>query len=74
MSFYHLQSDARYFINPGAVGQPRDRDSRAAFGLFDTDKMTFEFRRVEYDIETTGRKIVEAGLPEELASRLLKGK
>lgn len=74
VSFYHLQPDARYFINPGAVGQPRDRDSRAAFGLFDTDKMTFEFRRVEYDMETTGRKIIEAGLPEELASRLLKGK
>lgn len=64
----------RYFINPGAVGQPRDRDSRAAFGLFDTQKMTFEFCRVEYDIDLCARKIIQAGLPVELAQRLAKGK
>lgn len=64
----------RYFINPGAVGQPRDRDPRAAFGIFDADKMTFEFCRVEYDVKECQRKIVEAGLPAELAKRLAKGK
>lgn len=69
-----LQPGNRYFINPGAVGQPRDRDPRAAFGLFDTTKMTFEFCRVEYDVKTTQRKILQAGLPGELARRLAKGK
>ncbi len=64
----------RYFINPGALGQPRDRDPRAAWGLFDAQKMTFEFCRVEYDVETCARKILQAGLPQELARRLYKGK
>ncbi len=64
----------RYFINPGAVGQPRDRDPRAAYGIFDAEKMTFEFCRVEYDIDACQRKIIQAGLPVELAKRLAKGK
>jgi diadenosine tetraphosphatase ApaH/serine/threonine PP2A family protein phosphatase len=70
----HLHPMNRYFINPGAVGQPRDRDPRAAWGLFDTEKMTFEFCRVEYDIEACARKVRQAGLPPELAKRLSKGK
>jgi len=73
-STHELRTANRYFINPGAVGQPRDRDPRAAFGLFDLEKKTFEFCRVEYDIETCARKIIHAGLPTELASRLSKGK
>jgi diadenosine tetraphosphatase ApaH/serine/threonine PP2A family protein phosphatase len=64
----------RYFINPGAVGQPRDRDPRAAFGIFDTEANTFEFHRVPYDIETTARKILAVGLPPELAARLSAGR
>lgn len=69
-----FQPANRYFVNPGAVGQPRDRDPRAAFGLFDTDKMTFEFCRTDYDIDTCQRKIIAAGLPHELARRLAVGK
>jgi predicted phosphodiesterase len=69
-----LHPSNRYFINPGAVGQPRDRDPRAAFGLFDMEKMTFEFCRVEYDIEACQKKILAVGLPPELARRLSKGK
>ena len=61
-------------INPGSVGQPRDGDPRAAFGLIETDTMTFEFHRVEYDIHTAARRVVQAGLPEDLAWRLEKGK
>lgn len=71
---YSLNSGNRYLINPGSVGQPRDRDPRAAFGLFDADAMTFEFRRVEYDIMATAEKVVKAGLPVELAQRLTMGK
>jgi len=69
-----LHPSNRYFINPGAVGQPRDRDPRAAFGILDLDKMTFQFCRAEYDIELCQRKIVQVGLPPELARRLSKGK
>ncbi len=69
-----LSPGNRYFINPGAVGQPRDRDPRAAFGLYDSEKRTFQFCRVEYDIESCARKVLKAGLPPELAKRLSKGK
>jgi len=69
-----LSPNIRYLVNPGSVGQPRDRDPRAAFGLLDTDKMTFEFCRVEYDIATCQKKIMLAGLPATLARRLSKGR
>lgn len=72
-SIEQLRPTTRYFINPGAVGQPRDRDPRAAFGLLDSERMTFEFCRVEYDIEQCARKIIEAGLPHKLAQRLSRG-
>lgn len=71
---YPLLPSNRYFINPGAVGQPRDRDPRAAFGFFDGVKNTFEFVRVEYDIAACQQRILRAGLPRELAKRLEKGK
>jgi diadenosine tetraphosphatase ApaH/serine/threonine PP2A family protein phosphatase len=71
---YSLNFQDRYLINPGSVGQPRDHDPRAAFGLFDTESRLFEFCRVGYDIEAAARKIEEAGLPVELARRLAKGK
>jgi len=71
---YTLHAGNRYLINPGSVGQPRDSDPRAAFGLFDTDTRSFEFHRVEYDIDAAARKIVRAGLPVELARRLARGK
>lgn len=71
---YTLAQDNRYFINPGSVGQPRDHDPRAAFGLYESEKRVFEFCRVEYDIETAARKTIEAGLPRALAMRLSRGK
>ena len=69
-----LDPGSRYLVNPGSVGQPRDRYPRAAFGVFDTEKMTFDFCRVEYDIDACAKKILQAGLPPELARRLSKGK
>jgi len=71
---YTLRPGNRYLINPGSVGQPRDSDPRAAFGLFDTEARFFEFHRVEYDIDAAAHKIVQAGLPVELARRLARGK
>jgi diadenosine tetraphosphatase ApaH/serine/threonine PP2A family protein phosphatase len=71
---YSIGLQNRYLINPGSVGQPRDKDPRAAFGLYDTDVRSFEFHRVEYDVEAAAQKILQAGLPAELARRLAKGK
>ena len=69
-----IMADNRYFINPGSVGQPRDGNPLAAFGLFNTDEMTFDFHRTEYDIEKTAQKVIDAGLPLALARRLSLGK
>jgi diadenosine tetraphosphatase ApaH/serine/threonine PP2A family protein phosphatase len=66
-------STARYIINPGSVGQPRDRDPRAAFALLDTDQGTVTAHRVEYDIPKTQRQMALANLPEVLISRLDHG-
>jgi diadenosine tetraphosphatase ApaH/serine/threonine PP2A family protein phosphatase len=66
-------SSGRFIINPGGVGQPRNGDPRSAFGLLDTDAHTFSFYRTPYDIETTQKKMLDAGLPAPLASRLRLG-
>jgi diadenosine tetraphosphatase ApaH/serine/threonine PP2A family protein phosphatase len=57
-------------VNPGSVGQPRDRNPDASYGVWDTEAATFEFRRVPYDREGAKRAIREAGLPERFAVRL----
>lgn len=69
-----IQSHRRYLINPGAVGQPRDGDPRAAYALFDTDSLTVELRRVPYDIARAQARIRAAGLPDVLARRLGLGR
>ena len=63
----------RWIVNPGSVGQPRDRDPRPSYAVFDSDIGTIERRRVEYDIATTQRKMHAAGLPPYLAERLETG-
>lgn len=63
----------RMLLNPGSVGQPRDMDSRACYALLDTEAMTWEIRRVAYDIERVQALILEAGLPERQALRLAEG-
>ena len=66
--------DARYLVNCGAVGQPRDGDARAAFGIFETGTRTLSVIRVPYDVATAQAKIIAAGLPEVLAQRLAIGR
>jgi predicted phosphodiesterase len=68
-----LNPKNKYIINPGSVGQPRDRDPRASFSIFDSEKKSVETIRVEYDIKEAQRKILDAGLPEVLANRLSYG-
>jgi diadenosine tetraphosphatase ApaH/serine/threonine PP2A family protein phosphatase len=60
-------------INVGSVGQPRDRDPRAAYLLIDTERRTWEHRRVEYSIEDAAARIREESLPEVLWQRLYRG-
>jgi diadenosine tetraphosphatase ApaH/serine/threonine PP2A family protein phosphatase len=69
-----LRPGSKYLVNPGSVGQPRDGDPRAAYGLVDTSAMSVDLYRVEYPIETTQAKVIKAGLPEVLAQRLAVGR
>jgi diadenosine tetraphosphatase ApaH/serine/threonine PP2A family protein phosphatase len=69
-----LRPNARYLINPGSVGQPRDHDWRAACGLYDDVRMTMSFLRVPYDVRAAQVRIIRAGLPDRLAVRLREGR
>lgn len=64
----------KYFINVGSVGQPRDRDARSAYVLFDMKNNEVVLRRVPYDIAGAQRRIRQAGLPSALADRLADGR
>lgn len=64
---------AKYLINPGSVGQPRDRDPRASFLVYNGKERTVKFTRLEYDIGSAQRKIIQAGLSRRLADRLSAG-
>jgi diadenosine tetraphosphatase ApaH/serine/threonine PP2A family protein phosphatase len=70
----NIRAGARYIVNVGSVGQPRDRDNRAAYLLWDTERNTLRLKRVEYDIEAAANKIIAAGLPKELGERLYIGR
>lgn len=63
----------RAILNPGSVGQPRDNDPRASFGIFDPQEMTWQIQRVSYDIAAVQDRIRKAGLPEKHALRLSEG-
>lgn len=68
-----LKGAHRALVNVGSVGQPRDEDSRAAFVLFDDEKLRVSIRRVPYDIEAVALDIHAAGLPHLLGDRLRFG-
>jgi predicted phosphodiesterase len=68
-----LREGERALLNPGSVGQPRDRDPRASFLLFDTVSLSVAWVRVPYDIPACQRKILAAGLPRLFADRLTEG-
>ena len=63
----------RWIINPGGVGQPRDRDSRPSYAVYDSDAGTIERHRVAYPIRDTQEKMARAGLPRYLIDRLAHG-
>ena len=65
---------APYLVNVGSVGQPRDGDPRAGYGLLDTDARELRLYRIPYPVEEAQRKIMAAGLPASLANRLALGR
>jgi diadenosine tetraphosphatase ApaH/serine/threonine PP2A family protein phosphatase len=69
-----LKTTTKYMINPGSIGQPRDHDPRAAFLLYHTDENSITFYRVPYDVGRAQERILSAGLPERLATRLAEGR
>jgi predicted phosphodiesterase len=68
-----LDPENRYLINPGSVGQPRDRDPRAAYAILDTRQRRIYLYRVSYRVSVARRRILSAGLPPVLGDRLLYG-
>jgi predicted phosphodiesterase len=68
-----IQPGERYLINPGSVGQPRDRDPRAAYMTYDTRTRTVRWYRVQYPVERAQQRILKRGLPKVLADRLALG-
>jgi predicted phosphodiesterase len=69
-----IEETKKYFINAGSVGQPRDGDWRAAYCIYHVEKNVVEQRRVEYDLATAQKKIIQTGLPRLLADRLGLGR
>jgi len=70
---YPLKKGLRYLINPGSIGQPRDRNASAAYAIYDASEGVVHFDRVPYAVEKTRDKIYKAGLPHILGDRLLVG-
>jgi diadenosine tetraphosphatase ApaH/serine/threonine PP2A family protein phosphatase len=68
-----LEAHKKYIISVGSVGQPRDYDNRASYTVFDTTTRRFEFKRVEYDVETAADKVLRARLERNFAHRLFLG-
>ena len=73
-SKFKMEPRKKYFVNVGAVGQPRDSNPKAAYVVFDPQEGTIELRRLEYDIPAAQKKILAAGLPPRLAERLAYGR
>ena len=70
---YAFSDEEKCFINPGSVGQPRDRDPRASYAIAYDDRV--EFFRLEYDIDAVAKKIQKTPeLSDMLGNRLYQGK
>ena len=69
-----LSSGGKYLLNPGSIGQPRDGDPRAAFCALDSDRYEVTFYRVPYDVAKAQQHILDARLPDRLATRLAEGR
>ncbi len=68
-----LNPKHQYLVNPGSVGQPRDRDYRASCMLYDSDTGKLFHYRIHYNVEASQKRILREGLPYHLAARLAYG-
>jgi diadenosine tetraphosphatase ApaH/serine/threonine PP2A family protein phosphatase len=68
-----LENGCRYLLNPGSIGQPRDRDPRAAYMTYDSARQVVRWQRVSYPVARAQERILKAGLPRVLADRLALG-
>ena len=68
-----IAPEYRYIVNPGSVGQPRDRNPQAAFALIDTGQGFVDVRRVTYDVRGVQERIERTRLPSQLGERLSIG-
>ena len=73
-SVLHVMEGSTHLVNVGSVGQPRDADPRAAYGIVDDARRDVSFFRISYDVAAAQRAIREAGLPDALAKRLALGR
>jgi predicted phosphodiesterase len=73
-NLFPLIDNRKYIINIGSVGQPRDLDPRASYAIYDGNNKSIEIVRLNYNIPLAQQKIIDAGLPEVLAERLLAGR
>jgi len=78
MGHTHVQAHETYddgvVVNPGAVGQPRDEDPRAAYAVVDLEGLAVEEHRVEYDVDEVIDAVEAAGLPRDTGTRLKEGR
>ena len=68
-----ISKDEKLIVNVGSIGQPRDGDPRLCYSIYDSDKCLVELKRVSYNTEEAGKKILDKGLPSFLADRLREG-
>ncbi|HHF43147.1 MAG TPA: metallophosphoesterase, partial [Candidatus Aminicenantes bacterium] len=68
-----IEKEARYLINPGSLGQPRDRNPKLSFVIYNTTTNKITFHRLSYNLSQTQSRILQAGLPSALADRLALG-
>lgn len=73
--YFHQFTDVKTMVNVGSVGQPRDGDPRACYLILDMENLSIEYRRVNYDVETTRQKIYSiVDLDNMLGDRLVSGR
>ncbi len=70
----NISPENKYIVNVGSIGQPRDSNPKASYCIYDSDKKEVQLKRIDYDIQTARKKIIDAGLPEFLGDRLLSGR
>jgi predicted phosphodiesterase len=71
---YSDMKEARFLINTGSVGQPRDRNPNSCYGILDTDAKSFQLRRIDYDIAKAQAKMRKIKMPDFLITRLKDGR